>query len=504
MDSMSRYQRVSLLMNSGRAELAANELRRILLENPNDGYAHAYLSLCLSDMGQHNEATSHAREAIANDPALDFAHFSLGRSLLQRNRPKDALEPAEEAVRLDHTSSSNQSLLSQVWFALGKWKNSLDAAEQGLQYDPEDEVCSNLRNMALRRLGQSSDAEQSLRVALEKAPESSLTHANLAWSLLEQGKRKEALKHFEEALRLDPNSEYARNGMITALRATFWPYRILISFFAWMQRLPSAARWAIMLGGYFGVQQLDSLSDRFPAIQPFVTPIVVVYLLFAVSTWIADPLLNIALCFSRYGRRALNKREKLFAMSVASILVVGVIVVAWGTFANMNPYLLFFGLLVCFVALLVAGVERCEAGWPRTTAWLIVISFALVAIAHGVSFTARAAQGTAFAPEVVVTDDTKTKIAKALETLRPEFEELGKKRLEQSISEPELKARRDELANKLLLEFPEDYRQAYEARARWRLDYQLTWEYQIRRFLLPIAIAAEIGMIWLGTVVVKL
>ncbi len=493
-----------MLMDAGRTELAANELRRILVESPSDSYAHACLSLCLSDLEKHTEATSHARNAIANDPELDYGHYALGRSLLQRNRPKDALDPALEAVRLDHTSSNNQALLSQTWFALGKWKNALDAAEQGLQCDPEDEVCSNLRNMALRKLGQSSDAEKSLRETLEKAPESSLTHSNLAWSLLEQGKRKEALKHFEEALRLDPNSEYARNGMIHALRATFWPYRILIAFFAWMQRLPTAARWAVMLGGYFGIQQLDSVGNRFPAFKPFVTPIVILYLLFAVSTWIADPLLNIALCFSRFGRRALNKREKRFAFGVAVTLAIGISAVSWGVFANLNPYLLYFGLYVCFVALMLAGIESCHEGWPRTAAWALLSLFVFVAFAHGLSFVTRTIQGTAFAPQVVITKELNVKMAEALEQLRPEIDELNRARREKSISQADIQTQRSELAEKLLVALPNDYRQALILREMWKKHYQGTWEKRLSNYLLPLAVISEIAMIWLGTVVVKI
>ncbi|MDB5311521.1 MAG: tetratricopeptide repeat protein [Gemmataceae bacterium] len=45
------------------------------------------------------------------------------------------------------------------------------------------------------------------------------------WALLHARQPAEALTHFREALRLDPTNEWARDGLIEALKARYWVYR---------------------------------------------------------------------------------------------------------------------------------------------------------------------------------------------------------------------------------------------------------------------------------------
>ena len=55
--------------------------------------------------------------------------------------------------------------------------------------------------------------------ALGRNPENAHTNANQGWSLLHGGQPGKALEHFREALRLDPDLEFARAGMVEALKA---------------------------------------------------------------------------------------------------------------------------------------------------------------------------------------------------------------------------------------------------------------------------------------------
>ncbi len=51
---------------------------------------------------------------------------------------------------------------------------------------------------------------QTLGSALANDPENALTHANQGWALLHRGDHERALEHFREALRIDPELEWAR------------------------------------------------------------------------------------------------------------------------------------------------------------------------------------------------------------------------------------------------------------------------------------------------------
>jgi hypothetical protein len=56
-------------------------------------------------------------------------------------------------------------------------------------------------------LGRKGEAGSTIDGTLSREPENSFSHANKGWTLLEQGRRKEALAHFRESLRLEPGNE---------------------------------------------------------------------------------------------------------------------------------------------------------------------------------------------------------------------------------------------------------------------------------------------------------
>ena len=66
-----------------------------------------------------------------------------------------------------------------------------------------------------------------------------------------------------------------------------------------MAKLSSRAQWMILLGGYFGYNFLANAAQQNPGIAPFVLPFLILYIAFAVMTWIASPLFNLLLRLDR-------------------------------------------------------------------------------------------------------------------------------------------------------------------------------------------------------------
>jgi len=110
--------------------------------------------------------------------------------------------------------------------------------------DPEHAGCLNLRAMAEVKLGRKAQAAATIEAALARDPENAGTHANRGWTYLEESDPGRALEHFREALRLDPENEWAREGMVEALKARHGVYRLVLRCFLWMQKLGESARWA--------------------------------------------------------------------------------------------------------------------------------------------------------------------------------------------------------------------------------------------------------------------
>ncbi|WP_435016519.1 tetratricopeptide repeat protein [Tundrisphaera sp. TA3] len=309
--SSTAYDRGVILLGQGRFDLAVREFRRELALDPDNARAHACLSLCLGRGDQDAEALREAQEAVRLDPGYPFCHYVHGQALHALGREDEAEAAAIEAIRLDPTDADYPGLLASIAISRRRFAEAIAAAERGLALDPENATCANLRALALVQLGRKDEAVRALGSALADDPENALTHANQGWAYLHQADHLKAAEHFREALRLDPDLEWARVGIVEALKARSPIYRQMLRFFLWMGRLGPTARWAVILGFIFGRQALASLSEAAPALRPFIVPILVLAFGFLLMTWIASPLFNLTLRTSRFGRLALSREQRV-------------------------------------------------------------------------------------------------------------------------------------------------------------------------------------------------
>ena len=357
-------QRALHLIEQSRHDLAEPELRRQVASAPEDPLAHALLALCLSRIGKRTEATAEAQRAVGLAPNVAFAHYVLAGVLEDRDRLDEAAGAAQEAIRLDPEDADFHALLAQVRLAQRRWRPGLAAAEAALAIDPQHVTANNLRAMALVKLGRGDEAGATIEAALAREPENAVTHANLGWALLHRGDFSRALEHFREALRLDPTQEWARAGLVEALKARYPVYGPLLRYFLWMSTLSRKTQWAVSLGGLIGFRMLRAAAVANPALAPWVTPLLVLYGLFVFLTWTADPLFNLLLRLNRFGRYALSPEETAASTwtGVALLAVLGAALLFAVTRALPFAGGALAGTLVMF---LVSGTYRCARGWPR-------------------------------------------------------------------------------------------------------------------------------------------
>ncbi|MDB6110668.1 MAG: hypothetical protein JWR69_2418 [Pedosphaera sp.] len=358
------FHRAVLLLQQSRHDLAEGELRQSLAAEPGDAHAHALLALCLAHTEKFKEATEEAQQAIHLAPDFSFAHYALAHVLHDRDREDEALEAINEAIRLDPSDADYLAMLAQIQLSERRWPAALEAAEQGLQHDSEHVACTNLRAMALVKLGRKAEAGVTIDSALAKNPDNSLTHANQGWTLLERGEPKKALEHFRESLRLDPDNEWARRGIVEALKARNIIYALMLKYFLMMSKLSKGAQWGIIVGGYFGNQLLGRLAAANPDWAPWILPIRILYVCFAIMTWIASPLFNLMLRVNRFGRFALSRDQTVASNWIGTCLLLALLSLG-GWFAFGTAAWLLAALVCGFLVLPLAGVYNCATGWPR-------------------------------------------------------------------------------------------------------------------------------------------
>lgn len=318
----ARLRHAALLLAHHRPQDAERELRAHLAVAPQDVTALLLLSTALSVQDKDAEAVAVAREAVAVAPDLDTVHFHLGRALLGKGDAKAARRAAEEAVRLDPEDADNHGLLALVLHHLKEHDLALAAAERGLAVDPEHLGSLNVRSAELGHRERFEEADETIAKALLLDPENPYTHSNTGWATLRRGDHQRALEHFREALRRDPGNENARRGMIEALKARHRVYRLWLRYVFWVSNLKPGTQTAFIIGMVVLVQVLARLSDAMPILGTITWPILILYVLFAVSTWVITPLTNLLLRLDRFGRYTLSPVERRTSTFTGIALVI--------------------------------------------------------------------------------------------------------------------------------------------------------------------------------------
>ena len=369
--------RAEALMEQGRWELALPELVKALADEPDAGEIHLDIARCHYFRDKETEALPALDQAQRLLPDDARVHLLRGLCLLAIERRAEARAALEEARRLEPDWADGHAAFAQWHLGGQDWQAALDSAERGLALDPEHGQCSNLRALALTRLGRADEAVSTAEAELNRDPDNGYTHAQRGWALVHQGRHKEAALAFREALRLEPGLEWARQGLIEALKARNPVYALFLRYFLLMERLGSKA-WIMILGLYFAQRFVRELSQQMPESAWLFDTVYWLLAAFAVGTWIAVPLFNLTLFLHPIGRFALDRGERIQAMVcggvIAAVLALagvtaGGLVTGWS-----------WTVAACLIAIPV--IFLADPGLPRWGRWVVAgLVIGLVALA---------------------------------------------------------------------------------------------------------------------------
>lgn len=372
-------ERALLLLQQRRFDLAEKELRQILATEPDHFPAHAWLSLTLMEMGRYPEAQTEAEQAIHLAPDHPYGYFVLSRVFHQQNQLRQAEKAIGEAIRLNPQEADYFAVLAGIFASQQAWAKVLQAAEQALALDAEHIGAGNLRAMALNKLGRRQESVGALDAALVRDPENALTHANQGWIALEQRDHGKAMDHFREALRLNPELNWARTGILEALKARNPIYRWLLQYFFWMSRMGPRLQWGVILGAYFGYQVVRGVANNNPQLSPYLTPLLVLYALFVYLTWTGKTLFNLFLRLDSFGRLVLTPRQILVSNVVGSMLLLGILSLVVGWSVPLFPASA-VGYVLALLVIPVAHTLEREPGRNQKILFAYTTGLALVAV----------------------------------------------------------------------------------------------------------------------------
>ncbi|HYW11767.1 MAG TPA: tetratricopeptide repeat protein [Longimicrobium sp.] len=356
-------------------------LAQMLEHEPADGPTRAMRALCLAELERWDEATAEARRAVDTEPYLAFCHWALGMVLAGRRRWAEAADAAREAMELEPENGDHYALLARSFVGMRRWDDALAAAGQGLEEEPDHPGCANLRALVLQQRGRVDEAEQAFVDAAATDPENAFARAGRGWTALRRGDALEpARAHFEHALRIDPRNEWAREGLMTSIKARNPVYRLMLRYFLWMDGMSRGARFGIVFAGLIGYNWARRITDVRPETAPYLYPLMGLYLLFVLLTWVADPVFDFLLRFDPQGRRMVSREREVAGAVVVSLLSVAIVLAVAGLVRG-GEDALFPALMTALLVLPVSGVFRCAPGWPRTALAVFTAAVAAAALA---------------------------------------------------------------------------------------------------------------------------
>ena len=248
---MSELSHGLLLQDQGRLEEAEACFYSVLAREPDNDFVYGRLALCqMSQPGKKRRALDTIAEAIRLRADEPF-YFSVKAIVLgELHRGKEALEAAETAVRLNPEDTFALSAKANAYCAMDRWAEAEEWSRHALALDGDNAMAANILAHTLRMQGKRQLNAEAVERLLAADPEDSFAHVNAGWTALQAKDQPRAEQHFREALRLDPESDMAREGLLESFRARSWFYRAYLSYCFFMQRYTEGKQWMIFLGAF--------------------------------------------------------------------------------------------------------------------------------------------------------------------------------------------------------------------------------------------------------------
>lgn len=360
------------LFEIGRYKDSITYLQAAISENMDNFLAKYLLAQCFYQINDIDKALKLALELRAMEPNQDGIYFLISQIFLHKGDEKEAMANIEKAIAINPYEETYFGQKAYILINEKKFEQALEHANEGLKIDSKNTFCLNARTTALTKLNRKDEVSQTIDSLLHDNPDNAYSHANAGWSYLENNNSKKAFEHFKEALALNPNLEYARSGMVQAVKSKNKIYSLYLRYAFWMSNKSTKNQWFIIIGIYlvyrFSIKILTASGLTYLAF-----PLIIIYLVFALGSWIMDPLSNAILMFDRFGKYLLDEREKLTGQVFFSLICLA-LTTFLASFIIQEDYLVLFSLTFLGVIL---PLTRGTSSYVKKTQ-LINLSYGIV------------------------------------------------------------------------------------------------------------------------------
>jgi tetratricopeptide (TPR) repeat protein len=238
----THFERANVLMDQHRYDLAIEEFRLALAEDPDNEWAHGYLSWCLRRQQNYSAALTAAETAIGLAPDESRFHYYHARIYLDLRQLDLAQQAIDQALALNPNDADYYWCSSKIYYDQNDDRQALITSEQGLAIDSENQFCQEARLLALYALKSTHQNNVDIKVEAEQLltnyPNNNVAHTIIAQIYLSQSNFKAAEDHFRIALCTSPSYSWAHKGLKEAIQSRYLPYRLLQRLKNWVNKMP--------------------------------------------------------------------------------------------------------------------------------------------------------------------------------------------------------------------------------------------------------------------------
>jgi len=355
-----------MLLERGRFEEAEAAIREALKADIDNDILYLLLGRAAFGQNQFRAAEDAIRRAIGIDPEFSPSYYALANVLAERKRYSEAHEALDQAIELDPDDADCFALRSRLLAEKNRDEEALEAIETGLELDPDHEGCRFYRSVVLGNLGRHEEAEQESMGLLGDAPDSATNHCARGWVALEAGDSRTAEQHFVEALRIWPDSEDARVGMVHAIRHRNPVLGGLLRLIIRVDKIP----FGYLMLGAFALSRVSHglIASEAPLVSGVGVAMKSICLSFFALALIIEPLFDAVMWVSKTSRHALRSHEAKAVRWFGGPLLLGLAaLVVWAFGGAIWMPVLALGLLA--LARLIYETFQTENGWAQRWFW---------------------------------------------------------------------------------------------------------------------------------------
>lgn len=191
----------------GRWKEAEKIFFKVLQLNPTSAFTHFQLGWIYENTDRVNQAIEEYKKSIQFDPEATEAYNNLGWLYTEQGKRKEALVIFEKAIELNPRDVDLINNLGWTYSILGKHTEALEQYQKGLSMNPQSSLLHANLGTIYYKMGRFPESKRALERALDlrgDASDHAVAHYYLGLMAKRDNQVPQALHHFQEAVRLDP------------------------------------------------------------------------------------------------------------------------------------------------------------------------------------------------------------------------------------------------------------------------------------------------------------